>query len=121
MLWALPMAHAVSRVTPVWFMASAKYVRDEAGAKSKPMGHKVNVGTVVWVTLWALAGIALAFVLLHSLIVAAVLTGLVLSGFVVVRRLAMRKIGGFTGDILGAMQQVTEVLLYVGLAACLQS
>jgi adenosylcobinamide-GDP ribazoletransferase len=34
-------------------------------------------------------------------------------------RLFMRRIGGYTGDCLGAVQQVAEIMLYLGLAAAL--
>lgn len=33
------------------------------------------------------------------------------------RRLTLRMIGGYTGDVLGAAQQVAEILLWIGIAA----
>jgi adenosylcobinamide-GDP ribazoletransferase len=34
-------------------------------------------------------------------------------------RLLQRKLGGYTGDCLGAMQQISEMLFYLGVLACI--
>jgi adenosylcobinamide-GDP ribazoletransferase len=34
-------------------------------------------------------------------------------------RLLQRKLGGYTGDCLGAMQQLSELAFYVGIVACI--
>ena len=46
----------------------------------------------------------------------AVLAGLLaaLSGFVIIRALAIRKIGGLTGDVMGALIVTTELLFLIG-------
>ena len=51
-------------------------------------------------------------------VVVAGLAGL-LAGHLVMRGLYERKLGGYTGDCLGAVQQTSEVGLYLGALALL--
>ena len=67
------------------------------------------LGAAVVVALWHLASPAAML---------AGLTGLVL-GHLVMRGLYERKLGGYTGDCLGAVQQTSEVGLYLGAVAVL--
>ncbi len=120
-LWILPVAHSLSRVTPAWFMATASYVQDTEASKVKPMGYDVGWGTLAVVHLWALLALAAVTIAVNASSLSRAITApaLLLGGMVVVfvafRRLALRKVGGFSGDILGALQQLTELSLYLSL------
>ena len=114
--WLLVAAHAASRASAVLAIATSRYVR-EAGA-AKPVADGVTpaglalalaTGAAVVVALWHLASPAAML---------AGLTGLVL-GHLVMRGLYERKLGGYTGDCLGAVQQTSEVGLYLGAVAVL--
>ncbi|WP_028240824.1 adenosylcobinamide-GDP ribazoletransferase [Stutzerimonas azotifigens] len=67
------------------------------------------------VALWVLAGVALAAVLLWAgeALLALVLAGLV---FLLARRSMRRRIGGTTGDTAGALVELTEAAVLLGLA-----
>lgn len=60
-------------------------------------------------------GVALATVLLGSVIILPML--IAFSAVFAFGRIALARIGGQTGDILGASQQITEVIVLLGLAA----
>jgi adenosylcobinamide-GDP ribazoletransferase len=108
-LVAIPAAHALSRGAAVVAMVSFKPVEEGLGAsytRSLSRGRAV-VGVIV--------GAAVAVVLVRTWVV----LGLVISVVVIatIGALARRKIGGINGDVLGAIQQVTEVALLVLFAA----
>lgn len=113
LLWALPLAHGWSRVIPVLFMASCPYVRDEDESKSKPLVQSVSGKNLAWVVLWGM-GFLLALVLCSgqgALLFLQILFGAAV--FLAFRQMAMGKIGGYTGDVLGALQQLCEVVFYL--------
>lgn len=95
-------AGAVSRASMVVLMAALPNARD--GGLSKNVGRP-PVGTV-----WLAGGIAAAFAILCGypwvILVAAGTT--LLCGLI-----ARNKIGGQTGDILGATQQITEIAVLI--------
>jgi len=112
---ALLAAHVLSRLAPLAVMRASPYVGGEGG-KSKPMADAVS-GTAVFVAvLWSLPAAAL-LVIAGGVVngVAAVVAGALVALFMV--RLLRRRLGGFTGDGLGATQQLSELAIYLALAA----
>jgi adenosylcobinamide-GDP ribazoletransferase len=111
-------AHALSRAYAVGLIAVLPYARDDAdtSSKSKPLASRVSpTSTVVAVLFGALPWLA---VVLYDGLAVQWLLALLLSfgtcaycGWWFWRRL-----GGFTGDALGACQQLTEVAFYLGVA-----
>jgi len=101
--------HALSRLMPILVIYSSEYSRDDATSKTKPIGKK---GKGIDFVLSVFFGLAfLAFLpLTYSL---AILPVLVITTFVFKSYIA-RKIGGYTGDCLGALQQIAEVEFYLG-------
>lgn len=98
--------HSISRMFPVWIMKFLPYVRD-VSAVTKPIGVLTHSLDMVAATLFGLVPLAY-FGRLYMLIpaVASAVTALLMA-------LYMRKwIGGYTGDCLGAVQQVSEVVFY---------
>jgi adenosylcobinamide-GDP ribazoletransferase len=109
---ALIGGHVLGRAAAVQVIALDRYARAE-GAKFAPPrvarhDRLVAAGTTVFILIallpWLGAGLAAALV------------GAALLGSVF-RRLFLRKLGGYTGDCLGAMQQLVELGFYLGLAA----
>ncbi len=111
-VFVLIAAHAASRGSMVWVMASSDYVR-ETGAGSAVSGGIDRHALVVAVTTTGIALLPLVFVLRLEAIFAG-LVGLAL-GHVLMRRWYEPRLGGYTGDCLGAVQQCSEIGFYVGI------
>lgn len=103
-------AHVLSRATAVSLMATLSYVREDA-AKAKPLATELSGGRLVFALATGAATLALLplrawWVLLVLIVVRAVLA-----------RWFARRIGGYTGDCLGAAQQVSELAVYLTVLA----
>jgi adenosylcobinamide-GDP ribazoletransferase len=129
---ALFVAHVVSRTWPLLLIRLMPHVGDLAGSKSKPLADQIS-GKSLWVA-FAWCGVALALAayaqeVTHLIVIDAspgeisgVFAGaLVASGlaFLVMWRWFWRRLQGFTGDCLGATQQLCELAFYLGLALSL--
>ncbi len=100
--------HALSRVFPVLLIYTSAYARLDATSKTKPVGKADSAFSLV---------VALVFGLLSLLFlsweeIAFVLPVLALLSFFF-RNYIIRKLGGYTGDVLGALQQLCEVVFYI--------
>ncbi|MDR3370274.1 adenosylcobinamide-GDP ribazoletransferase [Rhodoferax sp.] len=129
MVVALFVAHVVSRTWPLLTIRLLAHVGDVAGSKSKPLADQISLGALVTGFSWLFLSLALAVygqvatdfiaidVDLQSLLMAfskAVLASFV--AWVMMTRWFWRRLQGFTGDCLGATQQVCELAFYLGLA-----
>jgi adenosylcobinamide-GDP ribazoletransferase len=107
---ALVAGHVVSRAVSTTLMTTLSYVRPES-VKAKPLATELCGGRLVWVIVTALAAMALL----------PPQTWWALAVMLAVRLLLARwfaaRIGGYTGDCLGAAQQVSEVLFYLTVIA----
>lgn len=110
--------HVVSRTLPLLLIAWLPHVGDVAGSKSKPLADAISGRSLLVAFAWCF--IALALVLLMQdatdLIVACSFS---LIALLWMHRLFKRRLQGFTGDCLGATQQVCEIAFYLGLAIAL--
>ena len=105
---ALVAAHAVSRLCSTGVLAALDYARPEG--KASPFTRRLSPAD--------LAGAALPALLPCLLLPPApALYGLVLAAAATLclGRLFKRRIGGYTGDCLGAVQQAAELAFYCGL------
>jgi adenosylcobinamide-GDP ribazoletransferase len=115
LLWIIPIGHMISRIPPIYFMASADYVQEDQLSKSKPLANSVSVLNLAIVTLWLCSAcFALYFFNISIHTITITLIALILF-FILIRHKSIKKIGGFTGDVLGAMQQVCELCFYLTL------
>ncbi len=101
--------HSFSRLLPVCMIYTSIYVRKDALSKSKAIGKKGSVISLLTATFFGL--IPLIFLPWQAIAIIAVLSVFL---FIIFRWYAKRKIGGYTGDVLGALQQLTEVTFYLG-------
>lgn len=100
-------AHASSRLMPVLIIRSAEYVREDALSKAKPVGKRIkNSGLLVALLLGLIPFCLLPAKALIIIPALAVLT----IGF---RWYIQQRIGGYTGDCLGALQQLSELCFYI--------
>jgi adenosylcobinamide-GDP ribazoletransferase len=109
---ALLLGHCASRLLAISYMLDLNYVRDIDSSKIKPLATQLSR-----TDFFHAGAIALPLLLLISpLQVLAIALTLTLWRWWFGRYL-VRRIGGFTGDCLGAAQQVAEVIIYLVLAA----
>jgi len=107
---SLIVAHALSRGVLPWLSISMPYARKD--------GLAANAGRPDGVMAVIAAGIALAIALLSLRVSDALLAAIAAgAGACVIALLAKRQIGGQTGDVLGAAEQVAETASLVLLAA----
>lgn len=112
---ALLAAHVLSRAAPLVVMRALPYVSDPSGAKSRPLAEAVSAAGL-WVGfLWSIPALALMGQALGAMNTMAAML-LWCAALVAMLRWLRRRLQGFTGDTLGATQQLCELALYLGLA-----
>jgi adenosylcobinamide-GDP ribazoletransferase len=112
---ALFAAHVTSRTAPLFVIRTLPHVGDTPQSKSKPLAESIgNAGLAAGLLWWALAMALVVWLKPAAPWALGVLGALI--GLAWMWRLLQRRLQGFTGDGLGATQQVCEVLFYLGLA-----
>ena len=107
-------AHVTSRLVPLWVIRTLPHVGDTARSKSKPLADTIgNAGLLAAMTWW-LAAMALLLWLQPGAPWPQALLGALLA-LAWMWRLLKRRLQGFTGDGLGATQQISELAFYLGL------
>jgi adenosylcobinamide-GDP ribazoletransferase len=104
-------AHGASRVFLILLVKSSSYARENVG-KALFTRHGVDWKSLTIIVVTGFMPLSLfnfRFIILYT-----ALSLLFLAGF---RQYLHRRIGGFTGDTLGAVQQFTEVIFYLTLTA----
>ncbi|MDB5873188.1 MAG: cobalamin-5-phosphate synthase [Ramlibacter sp.] len=112
---ALLAAHAVSRGLALVIVATLPHVGRETGSKSIGMAQRIEwTGLAVAASWCALALLAASLIAPLRLWLAALAVAVL--ALLWLRRLLARRLQGFTGDCLGAAQQLCEIALYFGAA-----
>nr|WP_294839762.1 adenosylcobinamide-GDP ribazoletransferase [uncultured Methylotenera sp.] len=119
--FVLVIAHAFSRLCALLVMADLDYVRESG--KAKPLATKIKAPGLLLAMLFGLAPIPLLYLNFSPVLLSATdwlwLAVCCLTPVVCVwvwwRNKIKRWLGGYTGDCLGAMQQMTELAFYLGL------
>jgi adenosylcobinamide-GDP ribazoletransferase len=100
-------------------LATLDYARPaDSASKSRPLAQRLGAGGLLVAFIFAL--LALVPLLAIDLpAVGAAVRGLLFAGLATwwCARLFRRRLGGYTGDCLGATQQVAELAFYLGLLA----
>jgi len=107
-------AHISSRFMASLMIQSYEYVQDIDKSKSKPIvTQKLSLGEMLYSSIFMLLAAALFYphYLLLLAFPIAYITKLYLGYYF------KKRIGGYTGDCLGATQQVSEVMFYLGVLA----
>lgn len=103
--------HAFSRACAVTLLFAGSYVGNPEVSRARPVAQPMGVGQLIVAMLFGVA--PLYWVGVHA--VAGVVSALVV--LYVLARWFLRRLGGFTGDTLGATQQLTEIAFYVAVLA----
>lgn len=122
---ALLIGHSASRLLCISLIALLPYGGELEHAKAKPMAQQLTplqgLLSSGWLLLTAILVITVFPNALLQISIGQWLLALILSLLTTdyMRRLLRRRLGGYTGDGLGATQQLSEVAIYAGLAASL--
>ena len=111
----LLVAHPLSRWVAVWMIFTMDYAREnDDDGKAKPVAKKLSSIEFVIATLFGLIPLSiLAFYFKNPLLLGAILPLILLKKYL--EYYFKKWIGGYTGDCLGATQQVAEVIIYLSL------
>ncbi|PIE42789.1 MAG: adenosylcobinamide-GDP ribazoletransferase [Gammaproteobacteria bacterium] len=104
---SLLVAHVLSRALATSLIVTMPYVGDPETAKVKPLAELLTVGELGFNFLIA------AFSLFLVIDISWLLLIVLLTVYCILRTLYFKQIGGFTGDTLGAAQQISEVVVYL--------
>ena len=111
---ALLAAHAFSRFCALTLMVTMDYARDDSQSKAKPLAARLSFGSLLFALVFAAAPLLwLPPVQTLGGVLLAILATLWLA------RKCLRWLGGYTGDCLGAVQQVAELGFLLGVGAAL--
>ena len=109
--------HSLSRFASISLMATHEYVRDDASSKAKAVVGRMALGEVAFAGFFGILpffALALLTQQWKMFGVSLLVVWLTREAFA---RYCARWIGGYTGDCLGAAQQITELMLYLTIVA----
>ncbi|MDP3230159.1 MAG: adenosylcobinamide-GDP ribazoletransferase [Acidovorax sp.] len=115
---ALVGAHVLSRFWPLLIVRSLPHVGDTARSKSKPLADQISMGALIAASFWCFMPLALVWQAQPAIYFAASIL-VSAAGAAWMARWFARRLQGFTGDCLGATQQVSEIGFYLGAALAL--
>jgi adenosylcobinamide-GDP ribazoletransferase len=115
---ALVAGHAVSRGLALAIVATLPNISREAVSKSLAMARGIERAGLAVACLWCAAALLIAAAIVST---GFCIAGLLLSAAAVLwlRRVFERRLQGYTGDCLGATQQLSEIAFYLGAAVVL--
>lgn len=117
--WAMVAGHALSRAAPVLLIRSMTYVRTGEDAKAKPVAEAISLAGVVVALMFGVLPLAvMAYVFDNGWLFGLGVLPVALATLIAALWFR-RRIGGYTGDCLGATQQVAEVVFYLFAVALL--
>lgn len=110
-LFLLVIGSTLSRTSPLFLIKFCKYIEDHESSRSKPVAQSLEstglifgLLAIVPILLWEFKIVLIAFI-----------TAIII--FLITRKLCIRHVGGYTGDILGFSQQLSEASIYLVLSA----
>ena len=112
MIWVI--AYTFSRAVAASFIFNTPYVSDLEKSKSKPLAERQSRGELIFNIICALLPCLLIDL---SIICVLIISALLFR--VLFKRWLLARLGGFTGDCLGAAQQLMEIIIYLVLLALL--
>jgi adenosylcobinamide-GDP ribazoletransferase len=108
MIPVLISGHAISRLTSVSLIYTEEYAREDLLSKSKPLATKMSHQDYLIAVLFGLSPLLLMRTYwIFLVIIPLIITKLYFAKYF------NKWIGGYTGDCLGAVQQIAEVIYYL--------
>ena len=120
---ALIIGHTASRLFCISLLTLLPYGGEVEHAKAKPMAQQLTPLQALYSSGWLILAIVLVTVIFPNTMqqiglgkwLLALALALIATDYM--RRLLCRRLQGYTGDGLGATQQLSEIAIYIGLAA----
>ncbi len=109
---AILVAHSLSRFTAVTIIYTHTYVREDEDSKAKPVSKGISAGELTLAAFFGLVPLAVAVMLMQDYWLLMALPAVWLVRWYM-GRLMQKWIGGYTGDCLGATQQLAETVVYL--------
>ncbi len=106
-------SHVVSRALPMGLLAMLPHVGDAAGSKSKPLADSISASALWSNVLWCF-GLLAPILPTECAIELVAGCGAALMAWTVMWWRLAKRLQGFTGDALGATQQVCEIAFLFG-------
>ena len=116
---ALVGAHVLSRLWPLCIVRSLPHVGDTEQSKSKPLADQISGPALLVAALWCFGPLTLVWQASSAIYLIACVAASALAAGCMARWFA-RRLQGFTGDCLGATQQVSEIGFYLGAVLALR-
>ena len=113
-------AHTFSRVMAASIMATQDYIRDDESARAKPAAQNIGAASLAIALFTGIAAALLPLFAGASMISIAVAVASAVSMRAYLAWRLKKRLGGYTGDCLGAVQQLTEISFYLGLLASIR-
>lgn len=120
---ALIIGHTASRLLCISLLSLLPYGGEIEHAKAKPMAQQLTPIQGLYSSGWLILAIILVALIFPNTMqqiglaqwLLAMVLALIATDYM--RRLLRRRLDGYTGDGLGATQQLSEIAIYIGLAA----
>jgi adenosylcobinamide-GDP ribazoletransferase len=110
--------HVLSRFLPLLLVRSLPYVGGDCPSEKGPLAERIGPGDLAIAAAWCVAALLIAlFTQGMAFVIVGVAAGALALWYM--QRLLARRLRGFTGDSLGAAQQVCEISFYLGAAVAL--
>ena len=109
--------HALSRLASVGYMYTHAYARPEPRARGRHLATAMSARALVFAGVCGLGPLAVFPAMGHAWVALAVVP--VLGVWVCLGLWFTHRLGGYTGDCLGAAQQLTELAFYLSVCALL--
>jgi adenosylcobinamide-GDP ribazoletransferase len=110
-------SHVVSRALPMGLLALLPHVGDAAGSKSKPLADSISGRALLSNFLWCFGLLALVYYAPNAIELIVIMVagcGAALIAWVFMWWRLAKRLQGFTGDALGATQQICEIAFLLG-------
>ena len=120
LVWTLIVAHSLSRFVALSFIFTLDYVREDALSKAKPIAKKLPLNDLLIALILAILPLFIYIIITKNFFLLLIIPPLVLL-HLYLKYYFKKWIGGYTGDCLGATQQVAEVIIYLVVVAVSQN
>jgi adenosylcobinamide-GDP ribazoletransferase len=114
-LWTLIAAHAGARCAMLMVMTKQAYGGDRTASRMQHLSERLDPAILRVAGLWTLAAFLPLLVTLGSVALVGLVLGAALS--FALARYSQKAIGGYSGDVLGAVEQLFEIGFLLGVAA----